>query len=130
MLLGSPNLSEAVYGFINDQIAWLESHCSHADPDELAYWDTACAIYQQLRGMYSGYNDGWETDSMKEKMLDFNHFYYLTNMGDLEDIVPALNGTDTPSYFAKGRRPTDMDCTAFIKLIEDDIVCAHTTFNM
>ena len=130
VLLDSPNLSEAAYGFINDQITWLESHCISADPSEVAYWDVACAIYQQLKGMYKGYNEGWELTNMQNKKLDFNHFYYLTNMGDLEDIVPALNGTNTPSYFAKGRRPTNMDCTAFIKIIEDDLVCAHTTFNL
>ena len=49
-------------------------------------------------------------------------------MGDLEDIVPALN--NTAIYTIKGRRSTDMDCTAFVKIIGDDLVCAHTTFNM
>lgn len=108
----------------------MQKSCGHRVAVNGSYWELACALLSQLEGMYDGYRTGMQKDGAIDRALDFNHFYYLTNMGDLEDIVPALNNTDTSSYQMKGRRPENMDCTAFVKIIDDDIVCAHTTFNM
>mmetsp|Transcript_39611 Transcript_39611/g.46097 ORF Transcript_39611/g.46097 Transcript_39611/m.46097 type:complete len:355 (-) Transcript_39611:62-1126(-) len=49
-------------------------------------------------------------------------------MGDLEDIVPAFNNTE--AYALKGMTPENMDCTIFIKLLQDDLVVSHNTHNI
>ena len=52
--------------------------------------------------------------------MDFLHFYYLTNMGDLEDIIPAF----------KNQSRTEMNCNGFIMDIQDDLHVSHNTFNI
>lgn len=123
----NPNLSQRANDFINNQTNWLQQQCSSVSQND-SYWNVVCSLIQQLSGLYDGYTSGIQGDGTPEKLLDFAHFYYLTNMGDLEDIVPAFNNTE--SYALKGRKPENGDCTIIVKLIEDDLVAAHNTHNM
>jgi hypothetical protein len=49
--------------------------------------------------MHKGYLQRIIDDKLSDQYnLDFIHFYYLTNMGDLEDVTPAFsNLKKTPS---------------------------------
>lgn len=45
----------------------------------------------QIRGMHLGYLHAIDQLNISStRYLDFDHFYYLTNMGDLEDLAVAF----------------------------------------
>ena len=75
------------------------------------------ATCEQLRGMYLGYRS--QVAAFKPKMrLTRTEFYYLTYMGDLEDLN---------AYY--GKRERNKECTGFVKLVDGgkNIVAAHNT---
>ena len=74
---------------------------------------------QQLEGIYIGYNSSVFHYGKAEWFLTFDEFYYLTNMGDLEDIINAFD--------RKNR--TEMNCNSYVKLTPKDLICGHITFN-
>lgn len=76
----------------------------------------------QLRGMYDGYIKKIKKEGKNEQEIDFFHFYYLTNMGDLQDIIPAFENNDEEEKF--------LNCSGFIKLTENELITCHNTHNM
>ena len=46
---------------------------------------------EQLRYMHRGYLTRINEEKQQDYYLGFTEFYYLTNMGDLEDLIPAFH---------------------------------------
>ncbi|EGR29595.1 laminin a family protein, putative [Ichthyophthirius multifiliis] len=67
------------------------------------------AYFNYLYGILNG----------NDLFLTFDQFYYLTNMGDLEDIVNAFKKTNK----------TQQNCNAYVKITPEDLICGHSTFN-
>ena len=83
-------ISTGAKGFINDQLNWINSQIQTNGSN---YWRFVKALMAQLDGMYQGYQKKVNETGKSEESLDFFHFYYLSNMGDLEDIIPAFDNT-------------------------------------
>lgn len=83
-------ISNGAKGFINDQLNWINSQTQTNGSN---YWRFVKSLMAQLDGMYQGYQKKVNETGKSEESLDFFHFYYLTNMGDLEDIIPAFDTT-------------------------------------
>lgn len=84
----NPNISTQALKFITDQLSWIEWQISINNGSD--YWKFVEVLMAQLKGMHEGYLKKVKENGKKEDYLDFFHFYYLTNMGDLEDIIPAF----------------------------------------
>ena len=89
-------ISTGAKGFINDQLNWINSQTQTNGSN---YWRFVKALMAQLDGMYQGYQKKVNEIGKSEESLDFFHFYYLTNMGDLEDIIPAFDNTKMFFFF-------------------------------
>lgn len=49
------------------------------------------AYMEQLRYMYRGYLTRINVEKTLNMYIGFSQFYYLTNEGDLQDLLPALH---------------------------------------
>jgi hypothetical protein len=85
----TPDISTGAKGFINDQLEWIDNQIKANNGSN--YWQFVKGLIAQLKGMYRGYQQKVNETGKVEDSLDFFHFYYLTNMGDLEDIIPAFD---------------------------------------
>jgi hypothetical protein len=56
--------------------------------------------------------------------IGFSQFYYLSNMGDLEDIIPAY---DQPTGLNTTSRS---NCNSFVKEIAGNLYVTQSTFNI
>lgn len=54
--------------------------------------------------------------------LGFSQFYYLTNVGDLEDLIPA--------YQSELEQRHGGNCNGYVKLQNGEISVAHNTHNI
>lgn len=57
-------------------------------------------------------------ESRLDLYIGFSQFYYLTNVGDLRELIPAYNTADEIA---------EKSCTIFIKQTEEDIYVSHST---
>ena len=106
-----------------NQLDWINKESERNQGD--TYWDLAKGLTLQLKGMYRGYQKRIEIEGNKEESLKFENFYYLTNMGDLEDIIPAFDSQEI-NLKEKGFH----ECSGFIKLLKDELITSHNTHNM
>lgn len=112
--------------FVSQQMAWLRNQVAqNTDPtNELYhYWQHIGSTLSQLDGLVDGYNN-----CTSNQTLRFDQVYMLTNMGDLEDILPAFGESSTSLKYMKEWR---MECSGLIKLHPElkDLYAGHTTFN-
>lgn len=56
--------------------------------------------------------------------MTFSQFYYLTNMGDLEDIIPAYKQKSGLNSTSR------MNCNSFTKEIDGKLYVTQSTFNI
>ena len=89
VLSGNPNITNGAIEFILNQLNWINDQIESNPNSE--YWQFVNGMMGQLKGMYQGYQASIQNNQRYEQSLDFFHFYYLTNMGDLEDIIPAFD---------------------------------------
>lgn len=80
------------------------------------------ALTEQLRFMYRGFLTRLHEENRLDMYIGFSQFYYLTNMGDLEDIIPAFTGIQIPNSYRKS-------CSSFVKIVNGDLLVAHNTWN-
>ncbi len=52
------------------------------------FWAYAGYYLDQVRYMHAGYMARVKQEKRSELELDFQQFYYLTSIGDLEDLLP------------------------------------------
>jgi hypothetical protein len=88
VLNGNEKISEKAEKFISENLKWIETQIITYRNDN--FWILVDGLMQQLKGMYDGYIRKINDEKKKEEYLSFFNFYYLTNMGDLEDIIPAF----------------------------------------
>ena len=91
IILGGKQLSPKVVNFLNDQIDFIEK-MAEAHPKEL-YWQYAAAKMEQLRYMYRGFLTRLHLENRLDLMLSWTQFYAITNVGDLQDIVPSFQNS-------------------------------------
>ena len=89
VLSGNHNISEGAKEFILNQLDWIDEQIVSNRQSE--YWQLVKGLIAQLKGMYMGYQSSVNKFRRDNESLDFFHFYFLTNMGDLEDIIPAFD---------------------------------------
>lgn len=89
VLGGQENISLGAQNFVENQLTWIHKQIVLNQNSD--YWKFVEGLMSQLKGMYEGYKEKIALSGKKDEYLDFYHFYYLTNMGDLEDIVPAFS---------------------------------------
>lgn len=114
------NLSKNAISFIEDQLEWIDQQINLNANN--SYWNLVECVMLQLRGMYDGYMKKIKIEENNDQTLDFFHFYYLTNMGDLQDIIPAFENSNEKQNY--------LNCSGFIKLTNNDLITCHNTHNM
>jgi len=118
MLNGAGELPGKAQEFVTNQTKWMTN--AIALNPQSHYFQLLNATLNQLYGLYEGYIHMVNKTQREDMFLTFDQFYFLTNMGDLEDVIPAFDSTF----------PKMMECSCFIKLTPDDLLSGHTTFNM
>jgi Phospholipase B. len=84
--------------FVTNQTNWILKTAQDNIKDN--FWQLINATMSQLFGMYDGYLAAIQKNGLsKEYHLTFDEFYFLTNMGDLEDIIPAYSSDFPYRYF-------------------------------
>jgi len=81
-------------------------------------------LVEQLRYMYRGFLLRLHEENRLDMYIGFSQFYYLSNMGDLEDIIPAFD-PDTGI-----NKASQMNCNSFIKEIAGNLYVTQSTFNI
>ena len=117
---GQKNLNDKAKAFVLNQLDWINEQFEKNKSSP--YWNLVECLIVQLKAMYQGYKDKVEKNKKYEESLDFFSFYYLTNMGDLEDIIPAFENQEKNNELH--------ECSGFIKLTKDDLFVSHNTHNM
>ena len=94
------------------------------------YWQQVHYIYQQLQGLYDGYNNN------VEKKINFTKFQIMPGNTDFSDILDYYENDKNSHNFMKARDIHNYiirssHCSAIIKLAEDfnDIWVGHNTWN-
>jgi hypothetical protein len=84
------------------------------------------AYLEQLRYMYRGYVTRINVEKTLYMYIGFSQFYYLTNTGDLEDLIPAFKEghSDVNDNEKMG------NCNAYVKMMDGKIYAAHSTHNI
>ena len=127
-----PIILEKFYNFILDNIEYMkEKSIKNMDTDP--YWEHIYYIYQQVKGLYEGYNSVVGED----KKLEMEDIFVLGGLSDLKDIANHLIRQLRPNFekmnFEEIERYENINshCSAFVKLANDssDIWFGHNTWN-
>ena len=87
--LKTQSLSPKLQTFINSQFEFIDTMAARFPRD--LYWQTAYNYLEQCRYIYRGFLTRLHTENRLDLTLPFSNFYYLTNAGDLRELIPALN---------------------------------------
>lgn len=63
--------------------------------------------------------------------IGFSQFYYLTNEGDLQDLIPAFH--DPSMMQGHGKQTEDKkpgNCNGYVKMMDSQLYLAHSTHNI
>ena len=131
MLHNSSQLPPKAKTFVEDQTNWIKEAVElHSNNN---FFKLVNSTFAQVRGLYDGYMRKVNESKRSELYLTFDQFYFLTNLGDLQDIIPAFDTSFLYSlllslflYFNR----KDMECSGFVKLTQDELIVSHNTFNM
>ncbi len=88
VILKGKQLKSNLINFLNDQIDYIDT-MAEAHPKEL-YWQYAKAKMEQLRSMYRGFLTRINIENRLDLQITWTQFYAITNVGDLQDLVPAF----------------------------------------
>jgi hypothetical protein len=86
-------LNAATQDFIDKQLEYIESMCEVFQRD--LFWKYAKAYIEQLRYVYRGFLTRINEENALDMHIGFSQFCYLTNVGDLEDLIPAFSTEST-----------------------------------
>ncbi|CAD8182994.1 unnamed protein product [Paramecium octaurelia] len=104
-------LPKSLQIYVHNQYNWLKEQ---SQSQNTPYWRMVKYLLIQLENMYEGYNYHY---GKTEKALSFDQFYYLSNMGDLQDLWPSVGQVQTQGIG---------NCNSFYK----PGIVAHSTFNV
>lgn len=90
------------------------------NPNDI-FWEYVGLYLEQVRYMHAGYEARLRREKATEMELDFMQVYYLTSIGDLEDLI-ALG---SPQGKAEERK----NCNAYVRLDNDTLYITHGTHN-
>ncbi len=87
--LGQTNVPANLSRYLEEQVAFLKVMAQENEGD--LYWGLAGALLGQLEGMHHGYMARVNADRRYSQAISrFHYFMYLTNMGDINDLLPAF----------------------------------------
>eukprot|EP00761_Pharyngomonas_kirbyi_P014901 gb/GECH01014932.1/.p1 GENE.gb/GECH01014932.1/~~gb/GECH01014932.1/.p1 ORF type:complete len:535 (+),score=143.38 gb/GECH01014932.1/:1-1605(+) len=125
---GPQGPSSKLREFMSRQMKWTQkqSHSrKHTDP----LWYHTDLLMHQFHGLVQGYNIAApEKQSLKEWEL-----YFLTSAGDLETLNKVFSSKENGNDDLVGNESPPLqdlltDCSALIKIVDDDIYFAHATW--
>jgi len=113
---GFKGLPSNASDFMSNQYKWAveTAYKNRDDP----YWDLVNATIAQFTGIYDGYMRAVQDSGREDLQLTFDQLYLLTYIVDVYDILRKYTGINlyVPS------------CSALVKLTEDSLYAAHTTW--
>ena len=124
-------LPENVIQYLTKNLEYMkEKSIKYKDSDP--YWEHVYYIYQQMLGMFDGYNSVAEN----EKKIGFIYFQMVVANADIEDVVYYNNITKRPNFknmtLEEIRTYTALHthCSALVKVTNDlsDIWIGHNTW--
>ena len=125
------NIPKNLANFFEKNIEYMEKKSLEEMKNSL-YWEHVHYIYQQLKGLYEGYND---TAKEYEK-IDFLNFLIMPAYTDSTDVINHYesNKVDTRKMTVEqieNYTLLNSHCSALVKLAEDssDIWFGHNTWN-
>lgn len=81
--------------------------------------------------MYRGYLTRINIENAPSMYISFSQFYFLTNVGDLEDLIPAFHDSEAmESHISQNLKREGGNCNAFVKIIEGKLFFAQSTHNI
>ena len=117
--------------FLKKNLVYMEKK-SLENKDKDIYWENVYYIYQQLKGLYDGYNSACE----ENKKIDFINFQILVSNAEMEDIISSVDKVYRPNFKKMTNEEiiefTDLHthCSAMVKPANDfsDIFFGHNTW--
>ena len=133
------NFNKDNYTFPQNLLDFFEKNLEYIDEKSKKYmnsdpyWEQVHNIYQQLKGVYDGYNNNVKD----EKKIDYIKFQIIPGYTDYSDIIKYYNITKNKTSFESYTLNQIVDmvektrCSALIKLAEDfsDIWIGHNTWD-
>ena len=126
--------SQETQNFLNQQERyWKDSILNNLnDP----FWRQAGFIYQQYKGLAYGYELACESSTSGTKELPSFAFQMLNGVGDLFDIIPAVNKGQQINWLkltqmeAEDKHQKQGHCSALIKVTGDlsDLFLSHSSW--
>lgn len=126
--------SKETQDFLNMQ----EDYWNNSVKDNLddPFWRQAGYIYQQYRGLAYGYELACKEPSSTTKVLPIFAFQMLNGVGDLFDIIPAVNKKKQINWLklsqmeAEDKHQKQGHCSALIKVTGDlsDLFLSHSSW--
>ena len=126
--------SKETQDFLNMQ----EDYWNNSVKDNLddPFWRQAGYIYQQYRGLAYGYELACKEPSSTTKVLPIFAFQMLNGVGDLFDIIPAVNKEKQTNWLklsqmeAEDKHQKQGHCSALIKVTGDlsDLFLSHSSW--
>lgn len=74
--------------------------------------------------MYRGFLLRLHQENRLDMYIGFSQFYYLTNMGDLEDIIPAFRQSSGLNSTSRA------NCNSYVKELAGNLYVTQSTFNI
>ncbi|XP_072299839.1 phospholipase B-like 1 [Eucyclogobius newberryi] len=110
--------------FIEKQDSWVRSQVKQSQSDPL--WAHAGFIVAQMDGLQAGVTD-WAKKHGKKPLSKFD-VQFLNSVGDLLDLIPALNPSHPPLRDFK--LPGMGHCSALIKILPgfENLLFAHSSW--
>ena len=86
-VLKGQQMKPALVQFLNDQIDFVDQMGDTHEKD--IFWQYSKAKMEQLRFMYRGFLTRLHIENRLDLYLTFMQFYAISNVGDLQDLIPA-----------------------------------------
>lgn len=133
IIFPTPRLKREIYQWLEESMDWtLKMSLEKSDGDK--YWNVVRNTMVQFLALVEGYN------ANHEQYLSAADLFLLNSLGDIDDLMPALNYTDYKGNVTK-KRSVDFcsapwciaeierrsHCTVIVKAIDGEL---HVTHNM
>lgn len=102
--------------FLDQQIDFMDIMVATNPEDR--FWKYVGYYLEQVRYMHAGYQARVKREKRTEMELEFRQLYYLTSIGDLEDLLPWEKGMEERK-----------NCNAYVRLQDGQLIITHGTHN-
>ncbi|CAK5100633.1 unnamed protein product [Aphanomyces euteiches] len=115
-----------VTAFLERNFQWMTSQVAEHAANSTApasarrYWRMVGGILAQLEGLSAGY----KAFTTETKSLTRSDFLFLNADGDMGTLIAAVDGRDP-----RAKEPPNFKCSALIRLLPDDLLWGHATWD-